>query len=545
MNHIIEVSNLNLGFNNKSGDFCHILKDVNLQVKPKDIIGLVGESGSGKSTLALALMGYTNDGCFIKSGAIHFDNKDIVQLPIEALAAIRGSQIALIPQNAGQALTPTMKVGPQIQEVLQFHSDIDKANYKSRVIELLNDVKLPDPEQIFSRYPHQLSGGQQQRVAIAMALAVKPELLILDEPTTGLDATTQVHILDLLKALIHKHNVAMVFVSHDFGAVSRLCNKVCVMYKGEIVEHGDIKKVLLEPEHSYTQALLKAVPVIGKNQKNTLPVTPQDEVEKETSISLTDLKISYHRNTLWQSITRQAEPEATVDNINLTLKKGETLALIGESGSGKSTILKTIAGLNKANGGEIIFNGKPLEILEKRSKKQKKQIQMIFQNPDASLNPKQTILQILSKPLQLYFNMNSAQCHERAKELLIQVHLNPDYLYRNPTMLSGGEKQRVAIARAFASEPELLLCDEITSALDVTVQATVLTLLKELQLKFNTSYIFIAHDLAIVESIADQIAILNKGRICEVGETKSVFANPSHPYTKTLLNSVLKPEINM
>ena len=545
MNHIIEVSNLNLGFNNKSGDFCHILKDVNLQVKPKDIIGLVGESGSGKSTLALALMGYTNDGCFIKSGAIHFDNKDIVQLPIEALAAIRGSQIALIPQNAGQALTPTMKVGPQIQEVLQFHSDIDKANYKSRVIELLNDVKLPDPEQIFSRYPHQLSGGQQQRVAIAMALAVKPELLILDEPTTGLDATTQVHILDLLKALIHKHNVAMVFVSHDFGAVSRLCNKVCVMYKGEIVEHGDIKKVLLEPEHSYTQALLKAVPVIGKNQKNTLPVTPQDEVEKETSISLTDLKISYHRNTLWQSITRQAEPEATVDNINLTLKKGETLALIGESGSGKSTILKTIAGLNKANGGEIIFNGKPLEILEKRTKEQKKQIQMIFQNPDASLNPKQTILQILSKPLQLYFNMNSAQCHERAKELLIQVHLNPDYLYRNPTMLSGGEKQRVAIARAFASEPELLLCDEITSALDVTVQATVLTLLKELQLKFNTSYIFIAHDLAIVESIADQIAILNKGRICEVGETKSVFANPTHPYTKTLLNSVLKPEINM
>ncbi|EDM68019.1 hypothetical oligopeptide transport ATP-binding protein [Moritella sp. PE36] len=545
MNHIIEVSNLNLGFNNKSGDFCHILKDVNLQVKPKDIIGLVGESGSGKSTLALALMGYTNDGCFIKSGAIHFDNKDIVQLPIEALSAIRGSQIALIPQNAGQALTPTMKVGPQIQEVLQFHSDIDKENYKSRVIELLNDVKLPDPEQIFSRYPHQLSGGQQQRVAIAMALAVKPELLILDEPTTGLDATTQVHILDLLKALIHKHNVAMVFVSHDFGAVSRLCNKVCVMYKGEIVEHGDIKKVLLEPEHSYTQALLKAVPVIGKNQKNTQPVTPQDEVEKETSISLTDLKISYHRNTLWQSITRQLEPEATVDNINLTLKKGETLALIGESGSGKSTILKTIAGLNKANGGEIIFNGKPLEILEKRSKKQKKQIQMIFQNPDASLNPKQTILQILSKPLQLYFNMNSAQCHERAKELLIQVHLNPDYLYRNPTMLSGGEKQRVAIARAFASEPELLLCDEITSALDVTVQATVLTLLKELQLKFNTSYIFIAHDLAIVESIADQIAILNNGRICEVGETKSVFANPTHPYTKTLLNSVLKPEINM
>lgn len=545
MNHIIEVSNLNLGFNNKSGDFCHILKDVNLQVKPKDIIGLVGESGSGKSTLALALMGYTNDGCFIKSGAIHFDNKDIVQLPIEALAAIRGSQIALIPQNAGQALTPTMKVGPQIQEVLQFHSDIDKANYKSRVIELLNDVKLPDPEQIFSRYPHQLSGGQQQRVAIAMALAVKPDLLILDEPTTGLDATTQVHILDLLKALIHKHNVAMVFVSHDFGAVSRLCNKVCVMYKGEIVEHGDIKKVLLEPEHSYTQALLKAVPVIGKNQKNTLPVTPKDEVEKETSISLTDLKISYHRNTLWQSITRQPEPEATVDNINLTLKKGETLALIGESGSGKSTILKTIAGLNKANGGEIIFNGKPLEILEKRTKEQKKQIQMIFQNPDASLNPKQTILQILSKPLQLYFNMNSAQCHERAKELLIQVHLNPDYLYRNPTMLSGGEKQRVAIARAFASEPELLLCDEITSALDVTVQDTVLTLLKELQLKFNTSYIFIAHDLAIVESIADQIAILNKGRICEVGETKSVFANPTHPYTKTLLNSVLKPEINM
>lgn len=542
MNHIIEVSNLNLGYKNKAGDFCHILNNVDLQVNPKDIIGLVGESGSGKSTLALALMGYTNDDCFVKSGTIHFENKDILQLSTLELAEIRGSQIALIPQNAGQALTPTMKVGKQIQEVLQFHSDIDKENYKTKVIELLNDVKLPDPEQIFSRYPHQLSGGQQQRVAIAMALAVKPKLLILDEPTTGLDATTQVHILDLLKALINKHNVSMVFVSHDFGAVSRLCNKVCVMYKGEIVEHGDIRKVLLKPEHTYTQTLLKAVPVIGKKQKNNVSLIQENKVKKETSISLKQLKISYHRKTLWESITRKPEPEATVDNINLTLKKGETLALIGESGSGKSTILKTIAGLNQAKGGEIIFNGKPLKTLEKRTKEQKKQIQIIFQNPDASLNPKQTILQILSKPLQLYFDMNSSQCHKRAKELLEQVHLNSDYLYRNATMLSGGEKQRVAIARAFASEPELLLCDEITSALDVTVQATVLKLLKELQLKFNTSYIFIAHDLALVESIADQIAILNQGRICEVGPTKSVFANPSHPYTKTLLDSVLKPE---
>jgi len=542
MNSVIEVSNLNLGYENKSGDFCHILNNVSLQVNPKDIIGLVGESGSGKSTLALALMGYTNDDCMVKSGTIRFYDKDILQLSILELAEIRGSKIALIPQNAGQALTPTMKVGRQIQEVLQFHSDIDKENYKSRVIELLNDVKLPNPEQIFYRYPHQLSGGQQQRVAIAMALAVKPKLLILDEPTTGLDATTQVHILDLLKALINKHKVSMVFVSHDFGAVSRLCNKVCVMYKGEIVEQGDIRKVLLRPEHTYTQTLLKAVPVISKKQDISSPIITDNKVPKETSISLKQLKISYHRKTMWESITRKPEPEATVENINLTLNKGETLALIGESGSGKSTILKTIAGLNKAKGGEIMFHGKPLDILEKRTKEQKKQIQMIFQNPDASLNPKQTILQILSKPLQLYFDMNSSQCHKRAKELLEQVHLNPDYLYRNPTMLSGGEKQRVAIARAFASEPELLLCDEITSALDVTIQDTVLKLLKELQLKFNTSYIFIAHDLAIVESIADQIAILNKGRICEVGSTKSVFANPSHPYTKILLDSVLKPE---
>ncbi len=541
MNRVIEVSNLNLGYNNKSNNFCHILNNVSLQVNPKDIIGLVGESGSGKSTLALALMGYTNDDCMVKSGTIRFNNKDILQLSTLELAEIRGSQIALIPQNAGQSLTPTMKVGPQIQEVLQFHSDISKEDYKSRVIELLNDVKLPDPEQIFYRYPHQLSGGQQQRVAIAMALAVKPKLLILDEPTTGLDATTQVHILDLLKALIKKHNISMVFVSHDFGAISRLCNKVCVMYKGEIVEQGDIRKVLLQPEHIYTQTLLKAVPVISEQQKINSPIIDENSEEKEISISLKQVKISYHRKTLWNSITRKPEPEATVDNINLTLNKGETLALIGESGSGKSTILKTIAGLNKAKSGEIMFHGQPLNILEKRTKEQKKQIQMIFQNPDASLNPKQTILQILSKPLQLYFGMNRSQCHERAKELLEQVHLNPDYLYRNPTMLSGGEKQRVAIARAFASEPELLLCDEITSALDVTVQDTVLKLLKELQLKFNTSYIFIAHDLAIVESIADNIAILNKGRICEVGSTRSVFSNPSHPYTETLLNSVLKP----
>ncbi|CAG35937.1 ABC transporter ATP-binding protein [Desulfotalea psychrophila] len=543
MNCIIEVSNLNLGYKNKSGDFCHILNNVNLQVKAKDIVALVGESGSGKSTLALALMGYTNDDCMVKSGIINFFNKDILQLSALELAEIRGSQIALIPQNAGQALTPTVKVGRQIQEVLQFHSDIDKENYKFKVIELLNDVKLPNAEQIFYRYPHQLSGGQQQRVAIAMALAVKPKLLVLDEPTTGLDATTQVHILDLLKALIHKHKVSMVFVSHDFGAVSRLCNKVCVMHKGEIVEQGDIRKVLLQPEHLDTPSFLKSVPVIGKSQETSSLIIEGNRQEKEVSISLKQLKISYYRKTLWQSITREPEPEATVDNINLMLNKGETLALVGESGSGKSTILKAIAGLNKVKGGEIIFNGKPLDILEKRTKEQKKQIQMIFQNPDASLNPKQTILQILSKPLQLYFDMSSAQCYERAKDLLEQVHLNPDYLYRNPGMLSGGEKQRVAIARAFASKPELLLCDEITSALDVTVQNTVLKLLKELQIKFNTSCIFIAHDLAIVESIADQIAILHKGRICEVGPTKSVFANPRNSYTKILLDSVLKPEL--
>ncbi len=542
MNQIIEVSNLNLGYETKAGDFCHILNNVNLQVNPKDIIGLVGESGSGKSTLALSLMGYINDDCMVKSGQIHFDEKDILQLSTIELAEIRGSQIALIPQNAGQALTPTMKVGRQIQEVLQFHSDIESEHYKSRVIELLNDVKLPNPEDIYYRYPHQLSGGQQQRVAIAMALAVKPKLLVLDEPTTGLDATTQVHILDLLKALINKHKVSMVLVSHDFGAVSRLCNKVCVMYQGEIVEQGDIRKVLLNPQHIYTQTLLKAVPSISNTQDTSAPIIAENEQVKEISIDLKQLKISYCRKTMWASIMRKPEPEATVEDISLTLNKGETLALIGESGSGKSTILKTIAGLNQANAGEIIFHGKPLNVLEKRTKEQKKQIQMIFQNPDASLNPKQTVLQILSKPLQLYFGMNSLQCHERAKELLEQVHLNPDYLYRNSTKLSGGEKQRVAIARAFASEPELLLCDEITSALDVTVQDTVLKLLKELQLKFNTSYIFITHDLAIVESIADQIAILNKGRICEVGSTRSVFAAPSHPYTKTLLNSVLKPK---
>lgn len=543
MTCIIEVSKLNLGYTNKSGAFCHILNNVSLQVYPKDIIGIVGESGSGKSTLALALMGYLNNDCKVTSGTIEFEHKNILQQTSSDLAKIRGSQIALIPQNAGQALTPTMKVGKQIQEVLQFHSDIDEKKYKSTVIALLTDVKLPDPEQIFYRYPHQLSGGQQQRVAIAMALAVNPKLLILDEPTTGLDATTQKHILDLLKTLIYKHHVAMVFVSHDFGAISRLCNKVCVMSQGEIVEQGNIRKVLRQPEHIYTKTLLKAVPFINQNKKTNAEIIDIKKTPKIINLSLKHLKISYHRNTLWGSITRKPEPEVTVDNINLTINKGETLALVGESGSGKSTILKTIAGLNKTKSGEIVFNGKRLDILKRRSNSEKKQIQMIFQNPDASLNPKQTVLQILSKPLQLYFGMDQVQCHARSKALLEQVHLNPDYLYRLPTMLSGGEKQRIAIARAFASEPELLLCDEITSALDVTVQATVLTLLKELQAKFNTSYIFIAHDLAIVESIADQVAILNKGRICEVGSTRTVFSHPSHPYTKILLDSVLKPDI--
>lgn len=600
--NILQVKQFSLGYSNSRGELVSVLRDVNLTISRGEAIGLVGESGCGKSTLALAMLGFLRDGSQVLGGSIHYHDQSLFDLPEKTLANLRGGRIGLIPQNAGQSLTPTMKIGAQLDEALALHSALPARQWRARSLELLALVRLPTPETLRGRYPHELSGGQQQRVAIAMALAGNPEVLLLDEPTTGLDVTTQAYILELLRDLRQRLGTTMVFVSHDLGVIARISDRVAVMYAGQLIELGDVAQVLCQPAHPYTCGLLGSIPRLdNQGLPPSMPGYPpavgavkqgcsfaprcaeaqahchqevapirtlgdrevrchldvtalrQERIPEpvqvlhadvgEELIALQQVAISYAKPTLWQQLRGQSQAGiATVDGIDLSVRRGETLALVGESGSGKSTILRAISGLKVPRNGRIDFQGKDLNRpVEKREKSLKRQVQIIFQNPDASLNPRQSIAEILGMPLKLYYGLNRQECRQRALELLAQVRLGPHYLDRMPAQLSGGEKQRVAIARTFAGDPQLILCDEVTSALDVSVQAAVLKLLKELQAEKGVAYLFVAHDLAVVRAFADQVAVLYQGRLCQVGPVSKVFGADRHPYTQTLLNAVLEP----
>ena len=604
---LIEIRNLSVGFTSRAGITLPILRNIDLTVSKGETIGLVGESGSGKSTLALAMMGYLKSGLRVLDGTTSFRGRDVFGLSARELEQIRGGELALIPQNAGQSLTPTLRIGAQISEALRLHSSVPDRDRPARVIELLGQVRLPDPSVLVERYPHELSGGQQQRVAIAMALAGEPETLLLDEPTTGLDVTTQAHVLELLRDLARETGTAMVYVSHDLGAIARVSDRMVVMYAGEIVLQGTARQVLLNPVHPYARGLLASIP---KLKKAALPAAmdgrppapgsagagcafvdrcPMAEArcrlerpdlqmtqdaqrvrchfyEKTAALPAADttrsdgagksigeaalleieqVSISYAKaNLLEQLLGRQSQATPTVDGIDLSVRKGETIGLVGESGSGKSTILKAIAGLLAPRDGNIALAGSARldKNVDRRSKDELRRIQLIFQNPDDSLNPRHTIAEILAQPLRLYFGLSGNALTERAEALLERVRLGSHYLERLPSQLSGGEKQRVAVARAFAADPELVLCDEVTSALDVSVQAAVLNLLNELQERQETTYIFVSHDLAVVRALADRVAVLYQGRICEFGPAESVYSLPSHPYTEVLLGAVLEPD---
>ncbi len=603
--NVIAVRNLSIGFRGRSGEMLPVLRNIDLSVAPGESIGLVGESGSGKSTLALAMMGYLKTGLRVLDGSACFDGTDMFAQDRRALEGIRGGRLALIPQNSGQSLTPSLRVGAQIREALKLHSALPETGHEARVVELLAQVRLPDPAAIARRYPHELSGGQQQRVAIAMALAGEPEALLLDEPTTGLDVTTQAHILELLRDLARDTGMAMVYVSHDLGAIARVCDRVVVMYAGEIVLEGTARQVLRDPDHPYARGLLASIPklsdkclpraldgrppapgqagsgcafvtrcaiaaercgtdrpdltrtLVGSRtrchlpeQVRSIPLTGEREagdrsLPEALSLDLQDMAITYALPGLFDRLLgRETNAVATVDGISIALRHGETLGLVGESGSGKSTILKSIAGLLPPMSGRVLLKGKddlPPRV-EDRAGQHLRQVQLIFQNPDESLNPRQTIAQILAQPLKLYFGLTGQDLLDRSAQLLEQVRLGAHYLDRLPSQLSGGEKQRVAVARAFAAQPELVLCDEITSALDVSVQAAVLELLDDLRRDNSTSYIFVSHDLAVVKALSDRVAVLYQGRLCELGTTGDVYGSVSHPYTEVLLGAVLEPD---
>ena len=609
MNEIIEsVKNLSIGFNSQKGKQISILRNVSTNIKKGETVGIVGESGSGKSTLALAMMGYIKQGLFPLKGECLFKSEDLLKMSSRQLEKIRGRKIAMIPQNAGQALTPNLKIGYQIDEALKLHTDLNKTERDKKISELLNKVRLPSPEIMAFRYPHELSGGQQQRVAVAMALAGKPDLLLLDEPTTGLDVTTQAHVLELLRFIAKDTGTSMIYVSHDLGAIAQVSDRIVVMYAGEIVLEGPARKILKEPIHPYTYGLLKSIPKLSLaglpasmpgsqpqpgsinkgcsfydrcnlatdnckknspdlehikeldtnvrcfnykeliNQNNNLQTSitkKSNNSEANEVLKLKDVSISYAKQKFFdQLLNKISEQNPTVKDINIDIKKGETIALVGESGSGKSTILKSIAGLLKTKDGQIKFENDRIlsSDLKMRNPNDLRAIQLIFQNPDESLNPNHTVEQILSQPLKLYFNLSGEELKKNIIDLLKKVRLGEFYMSRYPRQLSGGEKQRVAVARAFAAKPDIILCDEVTSALDVSVQAAVLNLLQQLKEDLGTTYVFVSHDLAVVRAISDRVAVLYQGRLCEIGPSQNVYKFPSHPYTEVLLGAVLEPD---
>lgn len=604
---LIQVDQLTIGYHNREGTLLDVVRDVSLTIHAGETLGLVGESGCGKTTLALALLGYLRGGSRVVAGHVRFRGQDILRLPTSQLERLRRQSIGYVPQHANQALTPTMRVGEQLVEVLELRGGAQAHAVWQRAHELFVQVRLPQPETLLRRYPHELSGGQQQRAAIALALARQPELLILDEPTTGLDTTTQAHLIELLHLLSRETHTAMVCVSHDFGVIAHVSSRVAVMYAGEVVEVAPAPTLFRSPRHPYTRGLLTSLPRLAvagipaalpghlprigtvhqgcafaprctsatqlcheqnpdlititppaqmvqqvrchhwqqfaaHPSRRLLPRMPSMAAPQETpALSIRDVRISYARPTIFARL-RGSVPPPTVDNVSLDVQRGETLALVGESGSGKTTILRTIAGLKMPAAGQIAFGTQNITgLVEQRSRTIRRAIQIIFQNPDASLNPRQTIEQILSHPLRLYFGLDHATRHQRAQELLAQVRLGAHYLARFPGQLSGGEKQRVAIARAFAAEPEVILCDEIIAALDVSVQAAILELLAEYQAQRGITYLFVTHNLSVVRAFADRVAVLYQGRLCEVGLVAAIYAPPWHPYTETLLRAIPEP----
>lgn len=532
---VFEVAELTVGYRTASGDLVEVLRNVSASLRRGESLGIIGETGSGKSTFASVLLGHLRRGSEVRTGAVNVLGEDVLSLPDERLRPLRGSRLALVPQNAGQALTPSLVIGEHAIERAMLTPGTSREAAREEVLRVLAAVRLPDPEAIMRRYPHELSGGQQQRVAIGMALMGSPELIVMDEPTTGLDVTTQTQILELISEIRRTTNAAIVYVSHDLGVIARVSDRMIVLQHGEIVESGSTLELFTRPKEAYTQHLISVVPRLDRDG-SAAPVEHGEPGERPV-LTVSNLEITY-------ATGRAAKrTPSTVAGIDLSVAAGEILALVGESGSGKSTIARAIAGLQPPVSGSIHFNGETLAADSRKRKGDiRRRIQLVFQNADLALNPRMRVEPIVGRPLTLFFRMRGHRRRERVLQLLRGMQLQDRHADRYPGQLSGGERQRVAIARALAAEPELVLCDEVVSALDVSVQASVLELILRVRDESEAAILFISHDLAVVQTIADRIAVLYLGRLCQVGSAKRVFAPPYHPYTETLLESVLDPD---
>lgn len=591
------------------------VRELSFQIHEREVYGLVGESGCGKSTVALACVRYLPKGTTLK-GEVNLLGQNMLALNDQDLREMRGNRVAMVYQDPQSALNPSMTIISQMEEILTVHKEATAQEARTHCLSLLEKVRIADPLDVSKRYPHQLSGGMQQRVIIAMALLLKPSLLIMDEPTTGLDVTIEAAVLDLVNELRQEFNTAILFISHNLGVIARLCDRVGVMYAGEMVEQASVIDLFKAPQHPYSISLLRCIPRKGSNKNenplwsipgrvpplNALPkycifaprcniaqeicfntqpalqqigLTRQSRclfwnsenlntlsseavapvellIEKEagaytSGLEVDELKVHFTISSSFMALNPKKETVKAVDGVTFQIPPQKTVGIVGESGCGKSTLARAIAGLSPIQGGEIRLNGLNMSMpVNKRPRQVLKMLQMVFQNPDSTLNPQKTVEQELRRPLRLFQSHAKRSTRQGEDELIDQllaaVNLDSSYRQRYPAQLSGGEKQRVAIARAFAGAPKLVLCDEPTSSLDVSVQSMVLNLLQRLQADLGVSLLFISHDLGVVRYISDFIGVVYLGQFCEFGRTEQVFEPPYHPYTEALLSAIPVPD---
>jgi len=554
-NSILSLKDISISFSENE-----VIHNISYTLNKNEILGIVGESGSGKSVSSLAILGLLPKRISkITSGSIIYDDKDLTKISSKVFQQIRGNKIAMIFQEPMSSLNPSMTCGKQVEEILLQHTSLSKNQVKQETILLFEKVKLPNPERILKSYPHEISGGQKQRVMIAMAIACKPDILIADEPTTALDVTVQKDIISLLKELQIETKMSIIFITHDLALISEIADRVIVMYKGDIVEQGLVAAIFKNPQHNYTKALINSRPSLDTRLK-TLP-TIQDFLNESISddIITTEERKNNHEklynkaplleviNVEKEYITKsglftKSQSFKAVNDVSFKLYEGETLGLVGESGCGKSTLGNAILQLDKATAGSILYNGIDITQLSKTDTRAlRKDIQIIFQDPYSSLNPRIPVGEAIMEPMEVHNLYNSdTERKEKVIEILNRVGLSEDYFNRYPHEFSGGQRQRIGIARTIALQPKLIVCDESVSALDISVQAQVLNLLNELKKDFGFTYIFISHDLAVVKYMSDQLLVMNQGKIEELDDADVIYNTPQKEYTKKLIHAIPK-----